>query len=114
MFANGDKNGKPRSMTGWRASCMYLWKNSGPCFLRPSGSVAYDSPDSENNVRNCVQKVDENGKPVMKTAGGCQNASADENNIIHNAPKQRFSQVVGPFSNVDDNGNEKMKILEYY
>ena len=61
MFSNGDQNGKPRRMTGWRASCMYLWKNSGPCFLRPSGSASYDSPDSENNIRNCVKKVYENG-----------------------------------------------------
>ena len=106
MFSNGDQNGKPRRMTGWRASCMYLWKNSGPCFLRPSGSASYDSPDSENNIRNCVKKVDENGKPVFLTFGGCKNSYADDNNIVHDAPKQRSNQVVGPFSDVDENGNE--------
>ena len=106
MFARGDKEGKPRKQTGWRASCMYLWKNSGPCFLRPTGSTAYDSPDSEHATENCVSKVDTNGKPIISEFGSCKNAWADDNNVIHGAAVGgRMDEVTGPFTEVDDAGN---------
>ena len=106
MFARGDNEGKPRKQTGWRASCMYLWKNSGPCFLRPSGSTAYDSPDSEHATKNCVSKIDTNGKPIISNVGSCKDAWADDNNVIHGAAVGgRMDEVTGPFTEVDDAGN---------
>ena len=104
----GDKEGKPRNQTGWRASCMYLWKNSGPCFLRPTGSSSYDSPDSEHNTNACVLKVDENGKPVMnKNSKKCENAWADDDNVIHDGPYERNEDISGgPYSD-DLSSDEK-------
>jgi len=45
-IALGDINGQPQAYTGWRTSCMYLWNTTmgGPCVLRPTNFVSWDSP----------------------------------------------------------------------
>ena len=111
MYALGDKDGKPRAQTGWRASCMYMWNTTegGPCFLRPTGSGLTDSPDKEHTPQNCVKTVQSDGSMEFLTFGGCQNAWADEDNIIHDSPyKWDTEPMAGPFSSVDPNGISTM------
>merc|ERR1712002_666636 len=54
-IAVGDPQGNPIPMTGWRASCMYVWNTTegGPCVLRPIDPVCPDAPhwlDSETTL----------------------------------------------------------------
>ena len=56
--AIGDKDGKPLPLTGWRASCMYIWNTDegGPCFLRPT-SDSFDAPNPDKIVSSeCIKK----------------------------------------------------------
>ena len=48
--AVGTPKGEPAAMTGWRASCMYVWNTTegGPCVLRPIPPTAWDAPASDN------------------------------------------------------------------
>ena len=90
---------------------MYLWKNSGPCFLRPTDSTNFDSPDSEHNMNSCVQKVDENLSPIMNTHNSkCKNAWADENNVIHDGPYERDDEISGgPYSSDLSMGEKRLR-----
>ena len=50
--AVGTPEGEPAAMTGWRASCMYLWNTTegGPCVLRPIPATAWDAPPANDNI----------------------------------------------------------------
>ena len=107
MRAKGDTNGQPRRQTGWRASCMMMWNTTegGPCFLRPTPSAAFDSPDPEHNTLECVDGIDEHWNPIIRDSRWCVNATAGEKNIIYGAAYGgRLGQCEGPFSDVDEDG----------
>ena len=114
LAARGDSEGQPRQQTGWRASCMMMWNTpeGGPCVLRPSGSQAADSPDPEHHTVDCVSGYTEDRRPVISTeTKGCEGAWADENNIIHGAAYEPpLDEVVGPYSAVDENDNQQIKL----
>ena len=104
MRAKGDADGKPRNQTGWRASCMYLWgtPEGGPCVLRPTPSRAADSPGTELLTNECVAGYEEDWRPIISTKSYCQNAWADEDNVIHGAGQASpLAECLGPFSAVD-------------
>ena len=112
MRAKGDAEGKPRNQTGWRASCMMAWDTpeGGPCVLRPSGSNAADSPDTEHLTTECVEGYNTtNWRPIISTSTyGCENAWADENNIIYGAAyTSPLGECVGPFSTVDQTDTDE-------
>ena len=86
---------------------MMMWNTTegGPCFLRPSGSASFDSPDPEHNTLECVDGIDENWNPIIRDSRWCVNATADENNIIYGAAYGgRLGECEGPFSDVDEDG----------
>ena len=105
MRAKGDADGKPRNQTGWRASCMMMWDTpeGGPCLLRPTPSMAADSPDTEHLPTECVEGYDEDWRPIISTTTkGCENAWADEDNVIHGATYvSPLAECPGPYSSVD-------------
>lgn len=83
--SQGDTDGNPLAMIGWRASCMYSWNTpeGGPCFLRPIPVSAADAPNASRIIYSkCVSSVDDEGKCVIDTSlNKCKDAYCDENNV---------------------------------
>jgi len=83
--AQGDKDGQPVAMTGWRASCMYGWNTTegGPCFLRPTGARSWDSPNPDKIIFDkCVTNVTAAGECLIDTTQPeCASAWCDENRV---------------------------------
>jgi len=112
MVAYGDKEGKPRNQTGWRASCMYLWDTpeGGPCFMRPTGSRSADSPDpTHDQMKYCLAGFDEDWNAQANTKDPwCRGSSFIENNIqVGGKYMKPNAEVKGPFSEVDMNDTKE-------
>ena len=84
---------------------MMMWDTpeGGPCLLRPTPSDAADSPDTEHLPEECVEGYDEDWRPIISTGtSGCENAWADDDNVIHGAAYTDPQDLcVGPYSVVD-------------
>ena len=102
--AQGDPEGNPVAMTGWRASCMYAWDTieGGPCVLRPSGDTASDSPNPDKLAyKKCFDRQLSRDKcvPDEDYSKYCKDAWCDENMVEHGAKLEGAdSPVVGPWS----------------
>ena len=104
--AVGSPEGKPVAMTGWRASCMYLWNTTegGPCVMRPIAPDSWDAPNPNGlGDTSCVVGLDENDECVINTSSRrmkrlCGNAKCDEDRIVSGMSKKRTQQKVeGPW-----------------
>jgi len=105
--AIGDTNGNPVAMTGWRASCMYLWNTTegGPCVLRPIPVDSWDAPNPNNlGDRDCVTGIDENDQCIIDKSSRrmqaiCGKTKCDADRIVSGAGKRRPSPKVadGPW-----------------
>ena len=80
LTALGDKDGKPISMWGFRASCQKCLDNyqkwaGGPCHWRPTADDAPDAPNQDKIAfKSCFNGFDENNRFYNGSGSGCENA----------------------------------------
>ena len=70
------------------------------------GSKSADSPSPKTSSNRCLKEIDSDWKAVVNTKlGGCKGASFSDNNVQIGARNSRsLGTVVGPYSEVDPNG----------
>ena len=70
------------------------------------GSKSADSPSPKTASNKCLKKIDSNWKAVVNTKrAGCEKASFTDKNVQIGAGSSKpLGTVVGPYSEVDPNG----------
>ena len=70
------------------------------------GSKSADSPSPKTSSNRCLKEIDSDWKAVVDTKrGGCKGASFTDKNVQIGARSSRpLGAVVGPYSEVDPNG----------
>ena len=82
----GGVDGEPVAYRGWRVVCQTLWNTTegGPCFMRPTQTGSFDTPNKGQLVVDCFDGLDEDGKPtVWNNTKNCEGAFFDENGVQH-------------------------------